>query len=254
MNKMWLIFLMVVSFCSTAYSISIDSLCKDIERVFMAKTAFSASVTLTHQSFGQKEVRVINAKIYRNDASKKYLIYCVSPESERGNGYLQIGNSNWTYMRNTRTFQHVRKNESVLGTNADVEDFEQKTFTNLYKGEVDSLGNDIITEERIGSHDTYCFTTVAISNDVDYYKKKMWVRKSDHLLLKENAYSKSGKLMLVMYYMKYAELQGITIPSKMYIVNEVEKGEKTIVDYENFDTSEFDQNIFSKSYLESESK
>ncbi len=43
------------------------------------------------------------------------LIVMSAPEAEKGNGYLRMGDNLWMYRRNTRTFQHINRDESIGG-------------------------------------------------------------------------------------------------------------------------------------------
>lgn len=56
-----------------------------------------------------------------------------APQSEKGNGYLRTGNNFWMYRQNTRTIQHINRDESINGTDTKAGDFERKKTTELYK-------------------------------------------------------------------------------------------------------------------------
>ena len=70
-----------------------------------------------------------------------------APQSEKGNGYLRTGNNFWMYRQNTRTFQHINRDESINGTDTKAGDFERKKTTELYKPFVDANGKEDITED-----------------------------------------------------------------------------------------------------------
>ena len=94
-------------------------------------TDIRAKVTLTQQKVNQgtKNIEMI---YYRRDSDDSFLIVMSAPETDKGNGYLRVGDNFWMYRRNTRTFQHINRDESIGGTNAHAEDFEkEKTYRTL---------------------------------------------------------------------------------------------------------------------------
>ncbi|MGL4369351.1 MAG: outer membrane lipoprotein-sorting protein [Spirochaetota bacterium] len=86
-------------------------------------------ITQTKEGQGTKKFESI---YYRRDSDDSFLIVMVAPEAEKGNGYLRVGDNFWMYRRNTRTFQHINRDESISGTDAKADDFEMKKITELY--------------------------------------------------------------------------------------------------------------------------
>ena len=72
------------------------------------------------------------------------------PESDRGNGYMRVGDNMWMYKRATRTFTHIGRDEKIGGSNTSAGDIETRKFKDLYKPSLDSSGKEIISEETIG--------------------------------------------------------------------------------------------------------
>jgi hypothetical protein len=93
----------------------------------------SASVTLTQQKTGQG-TKIIDMLYFRRDTDNSFIIVMTGPESEKGNGYLRVGDNFWMYRRNTRTFQHVNRDENIGGSDAKADDFETRNLTELYEG------------------------------------------------------------------------------------------------------------------------
>jgi outer membrane lipoprotein-sorting protein len=90
--------------------------------------------------------------------------------------------------------------------------------------------------------------------DVDYPKKKIWVRKDNYLPLKEQSFSSSGTLMSTRYSLSYQRVDGHYIPIKQIMVDEFEKGNKTLVEIKNIVFSPIPETVFTKAYLENLSK
>ena len=103
--------------------------------------------------------KIIEMTYYRRDSDDSFLIVMTSPETEKGNGYLRVGDNFWMYRRNTRTFQHINRDESIGGSDAKADDFEKRKLTELYEGARDKMGNELIQEEKLGESEIIIFIT-----------------------------------------------------------------------------------------------
>jgi outer membrane lipoprotein-sorting protein len=191
---------------------------------------------------------------YRRDSDDSFLIVMTAPESEKGNGYLRVGDNFWMYRKNTRTFTHINRDESIGGSDAKAGDFEKRKLTELYEPAKDDLEKEMVTKERLGQIPVYKFEVKAKVKDVDYPKKIYWVRTDNSLVLKEESYALSGTLMQTAYYLKYTIVDGKYIPVRQIFIDEFEKGNKTIVELSGISTQKLDDSIFTKAYLENLSK
>lgn len=202
-------------------------------------------------SQGMKKIEML---FYRRDSDDSFLIVMLAPETDKGNGYLRVKDNFWMYRRNTRTFQHVNRDESIGGSDAKADDFERRKLVELYAPVKDSSGKDDIAADRLGTIPVYRFRITAKVNDVDYPKKTYWVRQDNSLPLKEQAFSASGTLMQTVYYMNYTVVNGKYVPVKQLYIDEFEKGNKTLVEISGILTNKLDDSLFEKTYLENLSK
>lgn len=232
---------------------SIQTILKKMEDNINISTDARAQVTMTQQKTGQG-VKVFEMRYYRRDKDNAFMIAFSAPESEKGNGYLRVGDNMWMYRRNTRTFQHINRDESIGGTNANGEDFETRKLTELYEPAKDSAGKEMIAEEKLGTIPVYRFELKAKVNDVSYPYRTFWVRTDNFLQLKDQAFSSSKALMTTSYYLKYTQVLGKYVPVKQMFVDEFEKGNKTIVEIAGIVTEKLEDAIFTKAYLENLSK
>lgn len=212
------------------------------------KSDIKAKVSITQQK-AQQGTKVSDMVYYRRDKDDAFLIVVAAPEGEKGNGYLKMGDNFWMYRRNTRTFQHINRDESIGGSDATSDDFEMKKLVELYDGVKGSL-----TEEMLGKLEVYKFEVKAKVTDVDYPKKVYWVEKGTYLPRKEQSYSSSGTLMQTAYYLKYALVDGKYVGTQMRFIDEFEKGNQTLVEISGISTAKLDESIFTKAYLENLSK
>lgn len=231
----------------------VNAILQEIDKRMSQISDFSAKVSLTQQKVGQG-VKNFETLFFRRDAGDEFLMVTTAPQSEKGNGYLRTGNNFWMYRQNTRTFQHINRDESINGTDTKAGDFERKKTTELYKPYVDANGKEDITEEMLGNKKVWKFTVVAKVRDVTYPKQVYWVEQGTYLQLKVQSYSLSGTLMQTAYFIKYTQIEGKYILLKGIFVDEFEKGNKTILEISGVSLRKLDPKIFTKAYLENLSK
>jgi len=196
-------------------------------------------------------VKSYESLYFRRDKTDEFLIVILAPDTEKGNGYLRVGENFWMYRQNTRTFQHISRDESIMGTDAKGGDFEKRKLVELYRPQTEEGG---VTEEMLGKKAVYRFTIIAKVNDVTYPKQVYWVQRDNFLPLKIESYSLSGTLMQTAYYPKWTVVDGKYIPIQMIFIDEFEKGNKTIVELSGISTEKLDPKIFTKAYLENLSR
>ena len=252
MNKRILIMVILAWSCSFAQT-PVATILKNLEYNMTMTTDAHARVVLTQQKAGEG-VKNMEALWYRRDKDNAYLIVMLAPESDKGVGYLRVDDNFWMYRPNTRTFQHINRDESIGGSNAHGQDFENRKLTELYTGLNNNAGKDSIMESTLGQIPVYRFPIKAKVNDIDYPKKIYYTRKDNNLLLKEECYSSNGTLMLTGYYLKYTQVLGRYVAIKQMFIDEFEKGNKTMVEISGIGTDKLENTIFTKAYLENLSK
>lgn len=231
----------------------VQPMLKQIEEIQRLKTDIKAKVVLTQQKTSQG-TKVIEMVYYRRDADNSFLIAMAAPEAEKGNGYLRVEDHFWMYRRNTRSFQHINRGESIGGSDASADDFESRKLTELYQPAKTPEGREIFSEDQLGKIPVKKFEVSAKVPDVDYPRKIYWARTDNFLPLKEEAYSSSGTLMQTAYYLQYTVVDGRYVCVKMMFVDEFEKGNKTLVEISGISTKKLEDSIFTKAYLENLSK
>jgi len=231
----------------------VGTLLSKIEKLQEMTSDVRAKVVFTQQKLNQG-TKIIEMIYYRRDSDDSFLIVMTDPESDKGNGYLRVGDNFWMYRRNTRTFQHINRDESIGGSNAHAEDFEKRKLTELYAPSLDASNREILSEEVLGKIPVYRFEVKAKVHDVDYPKKIYWVRKDNDLPLKEQSFSLSGTLMETSYFLNYTIVDGRYVAVRMMFIDEFEKGNKTLVEISGISTSRLENSIFTKPYLENLSK
>ncbi len=231
----------------------IGDLLGKLDNALELKTDGTAEVEMTRQK-DKEGVKIYKSIFYRRDRDDAFLILMTAPEVEKGNGYLRTGDNFWMYRRNTRTFQHINRDESIAGSDAKSGDFEKKKWSELYQAAVDKAGAEKVVATKLGAIDVYQFEVAAKTEDVTYPKRVLWIRQDNYLPLKTQDYSANGTLMNTAYFISYQPYQGKFLWVKAIFVDEFEKGDKTIVEIKNISFKKIDDYVFTKAYLESLSK
>jgi hypothetical protein len=160
------------------------------------------------------------------------------------------------YRRNTRTFQIMSRAQSIEDSDVNAGDLESRKYVDLYEPVLDDQGNELLSEETLGKANipVYRIEVKAKVKDVSYPKKIYWVRQDNSLKLKEASYSLSGTLMETAYYPKYTTVEGKYLFVKQLVIDEFDKGNKTLLELSGISLKSIDNDVFTKAYLENLSK
>lgn len=231
----------------------VSEILHEIDECYEIGTDLTAKVSFVRErvKHGIRESEYI---YYQRDSDDSFLMAALSPEREKGNGYLRVDENMWMYRRNTRTFQHISRNDRIGDTDVSAESFEKRKLTELYTPVTNVEGKEIYEEDMLGKIPVYKFVIRAKVKDVSYPRHTYWVRQDNHLLLKKDSYSLSGTLMQTSYFIKYTNIDGSYLPLKYIVVDQFEKGNKTITEISGISLKKVDDNIFTKAYLENLSK
>lgn len=211
-------------------------------------TDVTATILFLQQKTGEPD-KIYKARYYRRDKDNAFVIIFLEPESEKGKGYLRLEDNLYMYMPSTREFIHKNRKENVGSTDAKAEDFEKKKTLELYY--VKMLPNAIVNKT-----DCYVIELRARQQDVSYPLQKWYIRVSDYLTLKQEAFSLSGTLMQVTYYVKYIPIKG----GKMFLTkfmtdNRIESSRTWVtVDESTLLFAPIPDYVFTKAFLEQQSK
>ncbi|HPC37957.1 MAG TPA: outer membrane lipoprotein-sorting protein [Exilispira sp.] len=211
-------------------------------------TDVTATILFLQQKTGEPD-KIYKARYYRRDKDNAFVIIFLEPDSEKGKGYLRLEDNLYMYMPSTREFIHKNRKENVGSTDAKAEDFEKKKTLDLYY--VKMLPNAVVNKS-----DCYVIELTAKQADVSYPIQRWYIRVSDYLTMKQEAFSLSGTLMQVSYYIKYIPIKG----GKMFLTkfmteNKIESSRTWVtVDEASLSFEPIPDYVFTKAFLEQQSK
>lgn len=195
---------------------------------------------------GRRDSRSIKSKSWVEGKDKAFTEY-LEPPREKGIKMLKLGDQLWTYSPDTdRTISisgHMLR-QSVMGSDLSYEDMmEDRELRKIYAAKVAS-------EETVLERPCWVLELTAKEEDVAYYSRKVWVDKERYVLLKEERYAKSGKLLKTLEVKSVIRVQNRWVQNVAVFRDVLKAGEGTEFKIENieFDVS-MPEALFSKASL-----
>lgn len=234
---------------ATAAAPDTRKILKDIDDLgnFAGKD-FSCVYTIVAAKKGE-EPSVTQARIFRRDERDQFVMLFLQPEAQRGQGYLQVDDNVWFYDPESGKFEKSSLKENVAGSDAQNADLTREKLSEDYtvaRWQADTLGKDKIP--------VWVLYLEANKDSATYDKLTLWVRQDANVILKEEDYSVSGRLMRTVAYTKYIEVDRKYIPSQILFIDELNEGEKTQVSLKDASTARLPDSTFSKAFIQRASK
>ncbi|NHZ85516.1 MAG: outer membrane lipoprotein-sorting protein [Planctomycetia bacterium] len=173
------------------------------------------------------------------DDSKKQIIWFLAPADDKGVAFLKIEHEEkddemrlWLPAFNkVRRISSKQKADSFMGSDMSYEDMTSR--------KLDEYTYKLTGSEKIDGNEYYILESVPNPEIESTYSKHVaWISKLDYLIMKEESYDKSGRILKVKL-IKYMRLKGYNIPEEMYVEN-VQKSHSTLL---TFDKIELDTNV-----------
>lgn len=102
----------------------------------------------------------------------------------------------------------------------------------------------------LGKIPVYKVETKPIYHDAEYAKETYYVSKANELILKQEFYGASVRLMRTFLMAKYTKLGNMRIPVQQISINTIVQGEKSTLIMSDFNTNALADMVFTKAYLE----
>ncbi len=203
---------------------------------------FSGVYTIVSQVPGQDD-SVTQARLFRRDRSDQFVLIILQPQIQRGQGYLQTGDTVYFYDPESRRFERTTLRDSIQGTDAQNRDLVRGNLSQDYRVTDWELG-------RLGSFDTYILDLEATGTGVDYDRIRLWVRTDRPVVLREENYSVSGRLLRTLLFPRYANVGGQAVPTQILIVDGINDGERTQITLRDPSVAPIPDGVFTRDYLE----
>lgn len=204
---------------------------------------FSGVFTIASEKPGEKQ-SLTQIRMFRRDAKEQFLILIQLPEASKGQGYLKEEDNVWFYDPTSRKFTHSSLKENLNDSEAKNADFTKRGILEDYAIEKTEAG-------MLGKFPVWLITLKAKTGEAAYDRIKLQVRQDKTLILKQEDFGASGRLMRTSLFPKYAEVgKGKFFPSQMLIVDEINKGEKSQITMSELSIEKLPDKVFTKAFLE----
>lgn len=205
---------------------------------------YSATISLVIEK-PNKPKENIQYKIFERTDKELMTIVQLFPEADKGNGYLLDGDNIWSYDPISRKFTHTSLKEALGDSDIKVDDVNQSKTHWRDNYEITSF-----EEGMLGKYEVNIIELTAKTTEPSYAKSKYYIRKDIPLLLKEEDFSGSDRLMRTILLPKYTKVPAGYVSTQILIRDELNKGENTqqVISDLTFDT--LPDRIFTKAYLE----
>jgi hypothetical protein len=214
---------------------------------------YKALMFIQQKSSGKADL-IYQGVVYRRDEADKLVILFLKPQSEAGKGYLRADANLFMYDPTVGKWERRTERERIGGTGSQRSDFDQSRLAEEYTPA-------FVGEEKLGNYTVNHLKLTAITGvDVAYPVVQLWLDKATGNILKRQDFAESGKLMRTTYYPEWSKLYSeskkaeVYFPKEIRIFDEVEIGTSTTVVIQEVDLRSLNDAIFTKAWLETQSR
>jgi outer membrane lipoprotein-sorting protein len=195
---------------------------------------------------GHRETRTVESKSWQRGTNESYTEF-LAPAREKGTKMLKLKDMLWDYSPSTdRTIMisgHLLR-QSVMGSDLSYEDMlEDPHLPNVYTASV-------VAQDTCHDRDCWILDLQAKKEDIAYDHRRIWVDKERYVMLRENLYAKSGKLLKAVDVREVMRVQNRWLAKSVLYKDALKDGEGTefYIDSITLDTTIPDY-LFSKAAL-----
>ncbi|MGI9256044.1 MAG: outer membrane lipoprotein-sorting protein [Salinispira sp.] len=237
--------LVCFTLCSVLYAQGLDTneVIRQIDSLdSFGNEDFTAEYTIVSDK-PEEERSVTKVRFFRRDREDKFLILIVDPLLRRGQGYLSVDDTAWSYDPESREFSIFNLSDNFEDTESRNSDFAETSLVDDYEA-------DSYEEAMLGKYPVYVLDLKAVTDTVTFPRIRYWVRKDNYLPLKEENYSLSDRLVRTVYYPTYGRYGDYFIPTKILQVDNLSPGEQSEITVRGVSFNSIPDTVFTQSYLE----
>lgn len=213
-----------------------------------------SSVVFIDQKSKDSGDKAFEARVYRRDQDDKWMILFTKPKSEAGKGYLRIEKNLFLYEPALGKWERQTERASIAGTNSRREDLDESRLSEEYMAV-------FVADEKLGKFAVHKLRLTAKAGvETASPILELWVDQDSKQVLKRQELALSGKLLRTAYYPKWDKLfskskgSDVYVPREIRLFDEVEKGNSTTIILRDVNLEPLDTNLFTKAWLESQSR
>lgn len=197
-----------------------DEILKEIDENMFSDTKIIESRMVIH---GRRATRTVESKSWQRGTSESYTEF-LAPARERGTKMLKLTDMLWEYSPSTdRTIMisgHLLR-QSVMGSDLSYEDMmDDPHLVHMYTAAVSG-------EDTVRGRDCWILDLKARREDIAYDHRRIWVDKARYVVLRENLYAKSDKLLKTVDVREVMKVQNHWLAKSILYKDVLKEGEGT---------------------------
>jgi hypothetical protein len=201
--------------------------------------SYELEMTTTGGNEAEKRSRM---QVYRRDGKKLLVALVLEPGAEKGEGYLRKGDNLWFFDVETGAFVHRVLFDAIGESEMESGDIEPDSLEGNYGISSESSG-------KIGAIEARVLELEERGAQV-YPRLRVWIRAGDGLLLKEEYFGASGRLLRYVLYPAHTKLGGIALPSTSVYVDALDPSRRTTAIMKSPSLAPIPESVFAKTFLE----
>ncbi len=197
-----------------------DEILKKADENMFSESKITVSRMVIH---GERSSRTIESKSWQRGTSEAFTEF-LAPAREKGTKMLKLQDMLWNYSPSTdRTILisgHMLR-QSMMGSDLSYEDMmEDPHLPNLYAAKISA-------QEIVNGRLCWVLDLAAKKEDISYNSRRVWVDKTRYVILKENLYATSGKLLKTIDVREVMEVQNRWVAKSILYKDVLKEGEGT---------------------------
>lgn len=157
------------------------------------------------------------------------LILITGPARDKGTAFLKRGNEIWNYVPNIDRMIKMppsMMSQSWMGSDFSNDDLVRESST------IDDYDHKVLRSEKYNGYDSWVIELIPKpESSIVYGKVLMWVAKDIYVQLKIENYDEDGELVSTLLFDNIEEMGGRLIPTKMEMIPEDRRNQKTVLEY-----------------------
>jgi len=217
-----------------------------LEKIDQNAVPGSKIMTSSITIHGRRGDRTIKSKSWIEGEDKAFTEY-LEPPREKGIKMLKLGDQLWTYTPATDRIIGISGNllrQSVMGSDLSYEDMmENRKWSEIYQAADDG-------EETLLGRPCRILKLTATVEDAAYFIRRVWVDRERFLVLKEERFAKSGRLLKTLVVEEMRRMEGRWIQTRAVVRDVLKEGNGTefMIESVDFDAV-IPEALFSKASL-----
>lgn len=198
--------------------------------------------------------KAFEARVYRRDDDDQLIILFSKPKAEAGKGYLRKEKTLLLYEPSLGKWERQTERASIGGTGSRREDFDESRLSEEYTSKW-------VADEKLGKFDVHRIQLTAKPGlDVGSPKVELWVDKATQNVLKREEAALSGKLLRRALYpaweKRFSKSKGadVFVPKEIYAYDLLDNEKLTKVKLQDVNLDPLEKNMFTKAWIETQSR